>query len=296
MERDPLFLGVDGGGTSCRARLSNISGHTLGEGFAGPANIRFGIVESFSAILDATRQSFERAGLSLDQLRRTTACLALAGASEPTYLAAACAYEHPFRTMIVTTDAHAACIGAHGGRDGGIIVVGTGTIGWAQVNGHQHRVGGWGFPVSDEGSGAWLGCETLRRVLWAHDGRMPWSPLLESVFADFQSDAHAIVRWITMATPRDFGRLTHAIVVHAERGDAVARELMTLAGRHVDALAARLRSLGASRIALVGGLAESIQPWIAAETKKCLVQPEGDALQGALQIAMARASIPASVE
>ena len=55
---------------------------------------------------------------------KSVACLALAGASEPTYLAAAQSYPHPFRRTIVTTDAHAACLGAHGDNDGGVIVAG----------------------------------------------------------------------------------------------------------------------------------------------------------------------------
>ena len=294
-ERDSLFLGVDGGGTQCRARLSNAGGETLGEGGAGPANIRFGVAQSFDAILEAARQCFEQAGLPLDHLNDTTACLGLAGATEPVFLAAAKSFRHPFRTMIITTDAQAACAGAHGTGDGGIIIVGTGSIGWAQVGGEPHRVGGWGFPVSDEGSGAWLGCEALRRVLWANDGRIGWSPLLRTIFGAFDCNPQAIVRWMTMATPRDFGRLTHEIVDHAARNDPAGRELMMLAAGHIDTLAARLRSFGVMRIALFGGLAESILPWLAVETHECLVEPKGDALQGALEIAMASARAPATV-
>jgi glucosamine kinase len=294
-ERDFLFLGVDGGGTRCRARLCNAGGEVLGEGVAGPANIRFGVAQSFYAVLEAARQCFKQAGLAPDQLKNTTACLGLAGATEPVYLAAARSFKHPFRTIIVTTDAQAACAGAHGTDDGGIIIAGTGSIGWAQVGGHQHRVGGWGFPVSDEGSGAWLGCEALRRVLWAHDGRMEWSPLLRTIFATFERDPQAIVRWMTMATPRDFGRITHEIVERAARGDPVGRELMVLAAGHIDTLAARLRSLGVARLALFGGLAGSILPWLAPATRECLVEPKGDAVRGALEIAMASARAPVPV-
>jgi glucosamine kinase len=291
-ERDSLFLGVDGGGTRCRARLCNARGEMLGEGVAGPANIRFGVAQSFDAVLEAARQCFKQAGLAPDHLKNTTACLGLAGATEPVYLATARSFKHPFRLIIITTDAQAACAGAHGMDDGGIIIAGTGSIGWAQVGGQQHRVGGWGFPVSDEGSGAWLGCEALRRVLWAHDGRIEWSPLLRTIFAAFERDPQAIVRWMTMAAPRDFGRLTHEIVEHAARNDPVGGELMVLAAGHIDTLAARLRSLGAARIALFGGLAGSILLWLAPETRECLVEPKGDAVQGALEIAMASARAP----
>ncbi len=158
-----LLLGVDGGGTQCRARLSDFSGAKLGEATAGPANIRFGLERSFSAILQATTECLVQAGLSSKDSSRITACLALAGASEPKHLAAAQDYPHPFRRAIVTTDAHAACVGAHGGRDGGIIIIGTGSIGWAERKELHYRVGGWGWPISDEGSGAWIGYEALRR-------------------------------------------------------------------------------------------------------------------------------------
>src|SRR5262249_2651844 len=152
--------------TRCRARLSAPSGAILGEGVAGSANIRFGLGEALGAVLSATRQCLEQAGLSSHDVRRVTACLALAGASEPTNLAWARSHEHPFAHTIITTDAHAACVGAHRGQDGAIIIAGTGTIGWAELKGQHFRIGGWGLPVSDEGSGAWLGCEALRRVLW----------------------------------------------------------------------------------------------------------------------------------
>jgi len=289
MNTDTLLLGVDGGGTHCRARLSAPSGTILGEGSAGSANIRFGLREALREVLSATRQCLGQAGRSPDDLRRVTACLALAGASEPTNLAWARREEHPFAHTIITTDAHAACVGAHRGQDGAIIVVGTGTIGWAELMGRHFRVGGWGPPVSDEGSGAWLGCEALRRVLWAHDGRVQWTGLLSKLFDRFQHDPHAIVRWTLNASPRDFGTLAPLVVEYAKRGDPAGIELMQLAAGHIDALAARLVALGARRLALVGGLAPHMEQWISQSTRTHLVQPAGDALDGALQLARAAA-------
>ena len=281
-----LFLGVDGGGTRCRARLCDSAGRSLGDGQAGPANLRYGVEESFAAVADAARQCLDAAGLPMQLFEQTAACVALAGASEPIYLAAARAYPHPFHAIFVTTDAHAACVGAHGERDGGIVIAGTGTIGWAQIGGRHYRVGGWGFPVSDEGSGAWLGCEAARRVLWAHDGRIAWTGLLRAVYADFHDDPHELVRWMSAARTRDFGRLAKAVTVHALEGDPVASELMRLAAAHIEALAMRLAAFGARRIALVGGLAAAIEPLLSMEVRQLLVPPEGDAVAGALHIAM----------
>jgi glucosamine kinase len=282
---DVLLLGVDGGGSGCRARLCTISGRTLSEGSAGSANIRLGVEQSFASVHEATVQCMSAAGLSTPDFDRIVACLALAGASEPSQLETARQHEHPYRRAVFVTDAQAACVGAHGERDGGIIVIGTGSIGWAELNGRQHRVGGWGWPISDEGSGAWLGCEALRRALWACDGRVPWTPLLRSLLTKFRSDPHAIVDWMTGALPKDFATFAPEIIEHAADADPVAIELLQLAGAHVDALAQALVRLGAERLCLAGGLAGPVEPWLAEATRRHLVAPRGDALAGALQLA-----------
>ena len=294
MRSDALLLGVDGGGTRCRARLCAPSGATLGEGAAGPANIRLGLDVSLAAVTQATQACLQQAGLSSAELRRVIACLALAGASEPRELEAALRLKLPFGRATITSDAHAACVGAHGGRDGGVVVVGTGTVGWAQINRRQHRVGGWGLTVSDEGSGAWIGRELLRRVLWAHDGRIEATALIDRAFEQFQRDPHAIVRWASNASPRDFGAFAPMVIAHARIGDAVGLELMGMAASHVDALAARLVALGVERIALVGGLSDHMRSWVSERTKARLVSPAGDALDGALQLARAVAESAAA--
>jgi glucosamine kinase len=259
---------------------------------AGPANIRFGLEQSFGSVLQAAGQCLAEAGLLPEDLHRITACLALAGASEPSHLAAAQSYDHPFRKAIVTTDAHAACVGAHRGRDGGIVIVGTGSIGWAELNGRAHRAGGWGLPVSDEGSGAWLGLEALRQVLWAYDGRTGWTPLLNALFEVFQSNPHEIVRFTSRATPRDFGSLAPLVVKYAGQDDSAAADLMQRAAAHVDALAERLISFGADRLSLMGGLAQLIEPRLSESTRRYLVAPAGDALDGALSLARMAAEAP----
>jgi glucosamine kinase len=287
-QADMLLLGVDGGGTRCRARLVDAGGTTLGEGIAGPANIRFGLEESLSAVRKCADQCLRQAGASYRD-QRIVACLALAGACEPTALTQARASLQPFHRTIFTSDARAACMGAHAGQDGGIIIIGTGSVGWGIVGPREYRVGGWGFPVSDEGSGAWLGCEGLRRALWARDGLIPWTGLLQTLFERFESDGHAIVRWMNSARPRDFAILAPSIVAQAQQGDAMARELMGLAAHHIDAIAARLSALGVARLSLMGGLAEKIAPYLSDQTRGSLVPAKGDALNGALDLARAEA-------
>jgi glucosamine kinase len=287
MASNTLFLGVDGGGTRCRARLCDAAGNRLGEAEGGPANIRLGVQEAFASVLDATLRALEQAHLTPDDLPRIIACLALAGATEPTELAAARRQKQAFGRAIVTADAHAACVGAHRGHDGGVVIVGTGSIGWAVLRGRQHRVGGWGLELSDDGSGAWIGREVLRRVLLAQDGRAPWTALLRAVFESFGADPHAIVAWAARARPGDFGALAPQVVHHAARHDDVALALLRLAAAHIEALAMRLITLGAPRLSLSGGLAPHIVGFLSEPTRAKFVPPQGDALDGALLLARA---------
>lgn len=61
--------------------------------------------------------------------------------------------------------------------------------------------------------------------------------------------------------------------------------LMGEAARYIDGLITRLVGLGAERVALSGGLAGALEPWLGEESRRHLVQPAGDALSGALQLA-----------
>src|SRR5262249_22966894 len=112
-----------------------------------------------------------------------------------------------------------------------------------------------------------------------------------ALFRQFQSDPHAIVRWATHAAPRDFASLAPAIIEHAD--DPVATELLRFAAGHVDRLAARLVASGVQRIAPTGGLRPFIAPPLSEQTRRVVVAPQGDALDGALRLARTAAGMRA---
>jgi glucosamine kinase len=280
-----LYLAVDGGGTRCRARLCDAAGAKLAESEGGPANIRAGLDPAFASVDRAVLACLQQANLTPRDLPRITACLALAGATEPVELAAAERRALGFGRAILTADAHAACVGAYKGGDGAVVIAGTGSIGWAIIRGQCYRIGGWGYEISDEGSGAWLGRETLRRVLLAHDGRLPWTRLLRRIFEDHGADPHAIVRWAAAAQPRDYGSVAPIVVEHAAQHDDCALTLVRLAADFLENIALRLIALGAPRIALAGGLAPHLKDYLSDSMRKQIVAPMGDALDGALLMA-----------
>ncbi|HEY8567426.1 MAG TPA: BadF/BadG/BcrA/BcrD ATPase family protein [Beijerinckiaceae bacterium] len=282
MIQGPLLFGFDGGGTGSRGRLATRDGRVLGEGAAGPANLRFGVAESFSALHAVLGRCLAAAGLPSAQALPIAGALGFAGASEPALRAEAEKQPYPFAVCVVTSDAEIACLGAHGGEDGGVVVAGTGTIAYALVQGRVLRFGGWGFPVSDEGSGAWIGLEALRQSLRAHDGLVAREALHEAVLARFQGDPRAAVAWMMDAKPRDYATLAPLVVERATAGDQAADVLMTEAADHVAALVRRLVMEGTNRVALLGGLAPLLAPRLPSDLRFVLTPARGDAVDGAL--------------
>jgi glucosamine kinase len=281
----PLFIGVDGGGTGCRARIENAEGCLLGTGIAGPAALRIGFDRALAEVEKACCAAIEEAGLDSNALSSVHAAVGLAGVGRKGALEQLVQQPHPFRSVVYAHDATIACIGAHGARDGGIVIVGTGSVGFALVGGCEFRVGGYGFPISDEGSGADLGLQAIRLALRTYDERAVGASLTREVMMRFNNDPFDAVTWMDRATATDYAAFAPLVIRHADSGDPVARRIVRDAAEQIDELVRRLSECGAPQVALLGGLASSMQPWLAPDVQRRLVPVEGDAVDGALHLA-----------
>jgi glucosamine kinase len=282
--RAPLLIGIDGGGTKCRARIRDEDGTLVGEGAGGSANVRLATELVWNSIFTACREALKTGGLKETALAGARIGLGLAGASQRLDAHRILSYRHPFGTVILDTDAHVAWLGAFDGQDGAILILGTGSCGYAWVSGQQHYVGGWGFEVSDEGSGAALGREALRRAIWAYDGRIAPTDLALAILEQF-GGPEAIVDWAGQARPGDYGRLSPLVFDYARRGDALALDLIAITVQGAIQIANRLFDLGAPALCLVGGLAEPLRPWLPEAVMQRVVPARADALEGAIILA-----------
>jgi glucosamine kinase len=282
---DPLFAGVDGGGTGCRARIEDAAGRVLGTGIAGPAAPRLGVERAVAEVEKACRAALADAGLDSDALGALHVAAGLAGISRKGVIEQLADRPQSFRSIVYAHDATIACLGAHGAREGGIVIVGTGSIGFALIGGREVRVGGYGFPISDEGSGADLGLHAIRLALRAYDQRLVGTGLTREVMMRFHNDPYEAVSWMDHATATDYATFAPMVMRHADSGDSVARRIVRDAAEQIDELVRRLSESGATRIALLGGLAFPIEPWLAPDVQRRLVPVEGDAVDGALHLA-----------
>jgi len=285
-----LYLGIDAGGTHTRARLVSAGGDLLGAGEAGPANGRIGLPDALRAVEDAYSQAFAEAGLGQADFASTLVGLGIAGLNRRGVLPGLQEHDFPFRSIAFASDAAIANLGAHAGGDGAIAIVGTGSIGFGRVGDDVFTIGGYGFPISDEGSGADLGMRAIRRALWARDGRIPHSPMTLEVIERFHGLASEIVDWSGRATPTDYAAFAPMVMDHAAQGDPVAEPIVQEAALRIDRLIRVLLDRGAPRCCLMGGVAARMRDWLAASIRERLSDPLGDALDGAILLARTRAS------
>lgn len=276
-----LYLGIDGGGTGCRAAVAGAAGPVLGLGAAGPANLTTDPDTTRLNILAAARDALTNA-IGPDaveaELPRLIAGLGLAGANTAGALGRA-GLALPFARMRVETDAVTAVKGALAGADGIVAALGTGSVFASQRGGVIRQIGGWGLILGDEGSGASLGRAILAQALRAVDGLVPMTPLLTGLIAEHGGPAD-IVGFARTALPTDFARLAPRLFAS---DDAAALALLDGALSDVAKAIDHLQTGAALPVIFIGGLGPAYAERLAGRWP--IVPAQGTALDGALILA-----------
>ena len=277
---EPILIGVDGGGTTSRAALV-MDGRRF-DLIGGPAN-----VSAFDSALQNLRTLLDRligmAELAEADHRAIRIHLGLAGVVDDR-IASRVAAALPFADISVTGDQMTTIAGALGSGDGAVAAIGTGSFVGRQSDGAIRTVGGWGFLLGDEASGAWLGRRLLSETLLAEDGIAEPSALTEEILREMGQGA-GIVAFALSSAPVDFAALAPRVLAAAEDGDAVAQRLM---GEGADYVCRALRALGheaGSALCLTGGLGPAYVRYLPDPLAQGIVAPRGTALDGALALA-----------
>ncbi|AIR69446.1 BadF/BadG/BcrA/BcrD ATPase family protein [Dickeya fangzhongdai] len=279
------LLGIDGGGTHCRARLTNLQGNVLAECQAGPANVYSDYSQALQTASLLAHDAVQRAGLPADALQRTIAVSGLAGANVPSLRQRLQQWRPPFYRHQTLSDAEIACIGAHQGEPGAILIVGTGSQGVIWDGQAFHSVGGWGFALADQGSGAQLGRRALRHALLAHDELVENTALIQAIMARFEHNPEHLLQWSGNATPADWAAFAPLVFQAAEQQDPAASMLLQRTADDITLLLSALIKRGQGRVSLMGGLAAPVLPWLPHHVQATVVPAQTDALSGALYLA-----------
>jgi N-acetylglucosamine kinase-like BadF-type ATPase len=247
------YLGIDGGGTKTRCVLGG-ENSVLARAVCGGSNVvRVGEARAREALHASIRQVCAAAKIAPHEI--CAVCIGASGAGRREIadklraIVAELDPELPPVRIQVVGDTLIALEAAFGSGPGVITIAGTGSIALGRdAEGHAARAGGWGFAVSDEGSGQWIGRQAVSAVLRARDQQSETAPATDVVagrtlaariletwrLADFE----ALVLYANSTPPPEFPRLFPVVLRAAEEGDLLARELLTRAGTELAALVA----------------------------------------------------------
>jgi N-acetylglucosamine kinase-like BadF-type ATPase len=123
---------------------------------------------------------------------------------------------------------------------GVIVIAGTGSIAYGRNSeGDTARAGGWGFAISDEGSGHWIGRSFVAAAIRACDEGEDQNPrALESLMKSWRLETREQLIPAANATPPpDFAALFPMVLSLADSGDPIAREVLLQAGTELAKLA-----------------------------------------------------------
>jgi glucosamine kinase len=282
------FLGIDGGGTNCRARVRDSQGHLVGEATGGPSNIATDPLEAITNIGRISEAAFANGGLPASRLAQCSACFGLAGANMAGATARVESHPWRFERLRIEHDGIIACVGAHAGGDGAIASIGTGAVYVVSIGGKLQTFGGWGFVLSDQGSGADLGREALRRSLYARDGLIEPTSFTDAVWARFEGSVERLQHFVEGAKPRDYGALAPLLFKYAEQGDLIARFIIERGQTGVTLALDHIVKLGVARICLLGSIGKAYRPYLPERFRPYLTAPRHDPLDGAILLAGGR--------
>ena len=278
------LIGVDGGGTKTRVRLAGRDGAELATGSSGPSGLRHGIDNAWNAVQAATSGAFAAIGIDAVPMGACAIGLGMAGVHNKQWAAAFRAANPGFGAIVLDTDGFTTLMGAHGGRPGAIVAIGTGSVGEAlRMDGTRVEVGGWGFPAGDEASGAWMGLLAIGHIEQVLDGRAEGGAFADDVIAACGGARDPIQVWIGHATQTDYAGLARFVVAHGG-SDPVATGILERAGIEAASIARALDPTGTLPLSLCGGLGEALRPYLPAGTLARCSAPHGDSAVGALRM------------
>lgn len=278
------LIGVDGGGTGTRVRLARRDGTELAQGQGGPSALSHGIDAAWSAVQSAVATAFEAAMLQAAPLPAMAIGLGLSGVHNKQWAGQFIAANPGYAAIVLESDGFTTLMGAHQGKPGAIIALGTGSVGEVlQPDGMRREVGGWGFPAGDEASGAWIGLRAINHIEQVIDGRRPSSPFSRALIEHCGGDRNAVQVWLGQANQTRYAQLAPLVLAHSAT-DSVARSILIDAGTQVATMAGALDPSATLPLALCGGLGEPMRPFLPPALRARASSPQGDAASGALRM------------
>ncbi|GMU86593.1 MAG: N-acetylglucosamine kinase [Ignavibacteriales bacterium] len=259
------IIGIDGGGTKTHCVLATRDKAPLFECSGGPSNFLMLGTETVSAtILDLIKQCTESQKIGFQMI--DAVLLGTTGAGrrsdaeilERDFSSFLSKQNLRIRNFSVESDARIALEGAFSGREGCILIAGTGSILFGKDNKDRiYRVGGFGRFLGDEGSGYMLGRRGLIAAAKNFDGRGPETLLLNLLSQEFKITSPEDLITRIYRENFDIASFAPMVVKAAEQGDQQAVKILE---EEIDELVLHIKAIkkkiivATLQVSFIGGL------------------------------------------
>jgi glucosamine kinase len=163
-----------------------------------------------------------------------------------------------------------------------MVAAGTGSVGEVlRSDGGHAVVSGWGFPVGDEGSGAWLGLNAVRIAMCAMDGRAPVGRLAQSVWAHCGSTRHEMAVWAAQSAQFAYAQVA-PLVFECADSDPAAANLLVQAAQDLESVASALDPEGRLPVVLCGSIGKKLKDRMSPALRQRCVEAAMGPVEGAL--------------
>ena len=277
------ILVIDAGATKTIGQLRSLDGVVLASHQVGPGSLTYDFDMACQNFNNLISEVLEQSKVKLDQV---FLMIAAAGAGNEDKRAKLMgSLDIGFGQLEVVTDARASLYGAASGKPVIAVAVGTGIAAMRlDDEGNERIFGGWGFTVADQGSGAWMGKKLVSTTLELLDIDQAEDPLSQSVFSIIGRNRSEIIQWFNKATPDSYARFTSLLTENADINER-AYDVLKQAAAGIERLIFSALDSKAYPVVIMGGLADTIKPYLSDIIQAQLVATEGSALDGAFILA-----------
>ncbi len=235
------LLAIDGGGSKTTFCLYDCTADTSSFYDFGSTNYKITHAKSEqNIILKGISHIFNEAGITADQILGLV--MGMSGCDAPSD------YDHYFSIALesnvakyriyIMNDSELAFY-SKGIPPGLCMIAGTGSSATGiGVDGGKIRIGGWGSPISDEGSGGWIGIQVLKALLRYCDGYGKYQDVFEELRRFYKAASfEEIPNRLSQISISEIAGAAKPIMNMADAGDPYSTSIVDKAAFHVAEIA-----------------------------------------------------------
>ena len=179
---DMYYIGIDGGGTKTSLKIFDEQKHCIASVLKPTCHLlQVSPKQAIQVLTEGVKELLKK----IPSEENILIGVGLAGYGEDKILRdkieKVCQQAFSSYEYYIFNDVSIALEGALNGKDGILVVAGTGSIALSKKNKKYTRTGGWGYMLGDEGSAYWIAKEIFRHYTLQIDGRSERTQLVHIV-------------------------------------------------------------------------------------------------------------------